>query len=150
MLLPHETYRDAWEETVHGLGPGALSALFKQWPAYGVRPTWWPDRWKDEWPFEKDAGSKRRASTDVQEYEAINRQLEVAEDSWSLVRARSETSNQGQMWTNLDHRSGWLLEPGGVASSSELFGNSEFGADPGIQTNSLLAQKKLGRKARTE
>ncbi|QRW26655.1 hypothetical protein RhiXN_01250 [Rhizoctonia solani] len=145
MLLPHKTYRDMWEETLYDLGPGALSAMFKQWPAQGAQPPWWPDRWKDDWPFEQEVGSKQRASTDVQEHELLSRQAEMPGDSWLLIGARSEQENQGQMLTNLDHRSGWLLEPSG---DTTLPSGGITKSDPDPPHNTSCAKTRLGRRLR--
>ncbi|KAG8719762.1 hypothetical protein FRC09_010667 [Ceratobasidium sp. 395] len=54
LLLPHDSYRDLYEETMAGLD--ALDAKATMWPACGRRPSWWNDRWKDDWPFEKQIG----------------------------------------------------------------------------------------------
>ncbi|KDN38131.1 hypothetical protein RSAG8_09727, partial [Rhizoctonia solani AG-8 WAC10335] len=117
LLLPRGAYREMWEETVSGMGPNGLSALFRQWPACGTRPSWWDERWKDDWPFEKEAGSKRRASTELDQYEAQSRENNEPPGKWKLLGSRSERGNQGQMRTNLDQRSQWELSPDGMLST---------------------------------
>ncbi|KAG9096057.1 hypothetical protein FS749_009216 [Ceratobasidium sp. UAMH 11750] len=115
LLLPHDSYREKWEQTVKGLGPGALSAMFVQWPACGPRPRWWHDRWKDDWPFEKDAGSKRRASMDADDYEESMRRPDVPLPSfWPTFGPRSERHTPGQMTTNLvNFNTPWSLRADG-------------------------------------
>ncbi|KAG9080818.1 hypothetical protein FRC06_006124 [Ceratobasidium sp. 370] len=58
MLLPHKDHADEWEDTICSLGAGAAIARFTQLPAQGPRPTWWPDRWKEYWPFPEEPRMK--------------------------------------------------------------------------------------------
>ncbi|KAG8734199.1 hypothetical protein FRC11_009301 [Ceratobasidium sp. 423] len=111
LLLPRESYREMWEDTVAGLGSHGLRALFRQWPASGPRPSWWDDRWQDDWPFESEAGSKRRASTELEQYEAQARGDQKPLGKWVLLGSRGEQGNRGQMRTNLTQRSQWELSP---------------------------------------
>ncbi|KAG9120111.1 hypothetical protein FRC07_004543 [Ceratobasidium sp. 392] len=124
VLLPRESYRDKWHSTVAGLAPGALSAAYFQiWPASGTRPPWWEARWKDDWPGEKGAGSKRRASTDVLEYEDAERRQGdgVGSARWELIGPRGEQGNQGEMHTNIGHRTQWVVHAnGGVPGTNYL------------------------------
>ncbi|KAG8733281.1 hypothetical protein FRC10_000325 [Ceratobasidium sp. 414] len=54
MLLPHKVYADGSEDALCSLGTGTPTARFVQLPAKGPRPTWWPDRWKADWPFPEE------------------------------------------------------------------------------------------------
>ncbi|KAG9109217.1 hypothetical protein FRC07_008344 [Ceratobasidium sp. 392] len=124
MLLPRDEHRDMWHSTVAGLGPGALAAAYFQiWPSSGPRPSWWDVRWKDDWPGEKEAGSKRRASTDVLEYEGMERHQgnAVGSTQWELLGPRGERGNQGEMRTNLNHRAQWVVRAdGGIPATRHL------------------------------
>ncbi|CAE6434954.1 unnamed protein product [Rhizoctonia solani] len=117
LLLPRESYREMWEETAAGLGSNGLAALFRQWPACGPRPSWWGDKWQDAWPFESEAGSKRRASTELEQYEAQARGNEKPPGKWVLLGTRSEKGNRGQMRTNLGQRGQWELSPHGMMAT---------------------------------
>ncbi|CUA75199.1 hypothetical protein RSOLAG22IIIB_05764 [Rhizoctonia solani] len=114
LLLPRATYRETWEEVVSELGPNGLSALFRQWPACGTRPSWWDEKWKDDWPFEKEAGSKRRASTELGQFEVEARESDGLTSKWKFLGPRGEQGNQGEMRTTLDQLCPWELSPSGM------------------------------------
>ncbi|KAG8732580.1 hypothetical protein FRC11_012486 [Ceratobasidium sp. 423] len=154
LLLPRGSYREMWEETLAGLGPNASSAMFRLWPTGGTRPTWWDDRWKDEWPFEKDSvtehgvGSKRRASSELQ---AEARQDDTLAVKWKMLGPRGEQANQGQLRTNLDQRSQWELSPCGLAPtrSFKFKGDGEKETVLGAKRVPINTSKRRGR-LRTE
>ncbi|KAG8714822.1 hypothetical protein FRC08_011411 [Ceratobasidium sp. 394] len=66
MLLPHNDYADEWDDILHSLGAAALTARFTQLPTKGPRPTWWPDRWKDFWPFAEQPRLKHPAPDETE------------------------------------------------------------------------------------
>ncbi|KAG9089144.1 hypothetical protein FS749_001586 [Ceratobasidium sp. UAMH 11750] len=132
MLLPHDDYRDIWESTLAALGPRALSASFRQWPPYGTRPHWWSVRWKDNWPFDKGAGSKRRPSTDMQDYETEERRQDAAPGcSWQLVGPRGDTHDEGEMRTNISQRAPWVLRVDGGMAATHAAGGGHKKRDLG-------------------
>jgi hypothetical protein len=115
MLLPRPSYREMWEETAAGLGQDGLSAVFVQWEAHGERPHWWNERWKDEWPFPTDAGTKRRASTELEQHEAQSRSPGQLPRGWrNLGLLQEQRENKGEMLTVLSQFSAWEMSPTGM------------------------------------
>ncbi|CAE6441008.1 unnamed protein product [Rhizoctonia solani] len=52
LTIPHPDYQDAWRRTLENRWPKAKVEI-KVWPLEGRRPAWWPNDYKDDWPFDK-------------------------------------------------------------------------------------------------
>jgi hypothetical protein len=100
LILPHDSYRDMWEQTLSELG--ALDARVPMWPACGVRPSWWGDKWKDSWPFEKESSA---------EFSSL----------WPFAESPND-SRPGELPTNLSHINvPWAIQPeGGMVATRSL------------------------------
>ncbi|CAE7228325.1 unnamed protein product [Rhizoctonia solani] len=70
LLFPHLDYEPHWEPTRLLLGAPRCEV----WPVGGLRPSWWPDKWGDLWPFTKST-SRRRGPANAADVPQLNKAL---------------------------------------------------------------------------
>ncbi|KAG9103190.1 hypothetical protein FRC06_011847 [Ceratobasidium sp. 370] len=114
MLLPHKDYADEWEDTLCSLGTGAPAARFTQLPAKGPRPTWWPDRWKDHWPFPEETCLERiphKESEGKREPDEPTASGRVPRVKWRRLGAAGDERCSTGYPSNLSQLDAWYIEP---------------------------------------
>ncbi|KAG9100405.1 hypothetical protein FS749_015426 [Ceratobasidium sp. UAMH 11750] len=108
MLLLHMDYTNEWEDALCSLGVAAAVARFTQLPARGPRPTWWPNMWKEHWPFD-EASLERASPAESEDEPALSRLASHA--GWRrLGPAGDERCSAGYL-SNLGQLEAWRIEP---------------------------------------
>ncbi|KAG8735658.1 hypothetical protein FRC10_010287 [Ceratobasidium sp. 414] len=114
MLLPHKDYTDKWEDTIFSLGAGAPTARFTQLPAKGPRPTWWPDRWREHWPFPEETRLKPVSSNEIEnsgEPDEPTAFTQVPHVKWRRLGPAGDERRSTGYASNLTQLDPWHIEP---------------------------------------
>jgi hypothetical protein len=119
MELPHQDYYDLWEQTLFNMRSlNASCTMFEMWPQSGYCPTWWDERWKESWPFDKPvlppynfstSGSKRRKSPDSDVMDVDIDRVPTGDRGPSASTSKWQRLQAGSDETNFPQRRPWVL-----------------------------------------
>jgi hypothetical protein len=92
--------------------------MFEMWPRSGYCPTWWDERWKESWPFDKavlppcnllTSRSKRRKSPDSDVMDVDIDRLPIGDRGPSASTSKWQRLQSGNDETNFSQRRPWVL-----------------------------------------
>ncbi|EUC58923.1 hypothetical protein RSOL_284520, partial [Rhizoctonia solani AG-3 Rhs1AP] len=140
LLNPHDNHRDLWHPTLLALGV----PVCEPWPSNkGPHPSWWPNQWISWWPLNQPvAGSKRRASSDEDELQALTQGLSV--EPTQLGNSPEARREAEVILTHIDHMEPWALGLDLGVQPTAVLGGQESAQGP-VRNQS---EKAGGRKAK--